>query len=181
MADAEDIIAEWPEASREVAGTVMERYGEPHEATQSMLLWRDTGPWKRTVVQRDPIHHKFPKPHEDIVEQTIDYRVPTGKVSELAEFDGSVIVERTAGELSARCHDEEANFLAINLAHDIVMGKRSADEARRHYADSMLAYRRGDDVPYMQRLLFEPHDGAADPDERILSDEELRQAAEAGQ
>jgi hypothetical protein len=25
----------------------------------------------------------------------------------LAHFDGSVIVERTAGEVSARCHDEQ--------------------------------------------------------------------------
>ncbi len=32
----------------------------------------------------------------------------------VAEFDGSVIVERTAGEVSARCHDEQANFLALN-------------------------------------------------------------------
>jgi hypothetical protein len=33
-----------------------------------------------------------------------------------------VIVERTKGELSARCEGEEANFLAINLAHQIVTG-----------------------------------------------------------
>jgi hypothetical protein len=39
----------------------------------------------------------------------IDYRVPPEHFSPLAAFDGSVIVERTAGEVSARCHDEQAN------------------------------------------------------------------------
>jgi hypothetical protein len=33
----------------------------------------------------------------------------------LARFDGSVIIERTAGEVSAR-HDEEANRLALEQA-----------------------------------------------------------------
>jgi hypothetical protein len=53
----------------------------------------------------------------------IDYRVPPEKFTELAIFDGSVIVERTADEVSARCHDEQANFLAglviraLPLAH----------------------------------------------------------------
>jgi hypothetical protein len=48
----------------------------------------------------------------------------------LAEFDGSVIAERTAGEVSARCHDEHANFLALNLMHDIVTGAKNVEEAR---------------------------------------------------
>jgi len=39
----------------------------------------------------------------------IDYQVPPQQVSSLAAFDGSVVVERTAGEVSARCHDEQAN------------------------------------------------------------------------
>lgn len=34
---------------------------------------------------------------------------------EAAQIDGSVIVERSAGEVSARSHDEEANLLALNL------------------------------------------------------------------
>ena len=56
-----------------------------------------------------------------------------------ARPDGSLILERTKGEISARCDKEDANFLAINLAHDIVTGKRSVDDARKFYADSMMA------------------------------------------
>jgi hypothetical protein len=55
--------------------------------------------------------------------------VPTETFTPLARFDGSVIVERTTGEVSARCHDEEANSLALNLMHDIVVGARSLDES----------------------------------------------------
>jgi hypothetical protein len=60
------------------------------------------------------------------VESVIDYRVPPEQFSALAAFDGSVIAERTAGEVSARCHDEQANFLALNLMHDIVTGAKGS-------------------------------------------------------
>ena len=30
----------------------------------------------------------------------------------MARFDSRVIIERTAGEVAARCHDERASFLA---------------------------------------------------------------------
>ena len=54
----------------------------------------------------------------------IDTYLPVEKFTALAEFDGSVVVERTAGEVSARCHDEQANFLALNLMNDIVTGAK---------------------------------------------------------
>lgn len=44
------------------------------------------------------------------VESVIDYHVPMDKITPLAKFDASVVVERTVGEASARCHDEQANF-----------------------------------------------------------------------
>ena len=39
--------------------------------------------------------------------------MPVDKFTALAEFDGGV-VERNACEDSARCHDEQASFLALN-------------------------------------------------------------------
>ena len=68
-----------------------------------------------------------PAPHIDAVESVIDYQVPVEKFTALAEFDGSVVVERTAGEVSARCHDEQANFLALNLMNDIVKETRERE------------------------------------------------------
>ena len=55
------------------------------------------------MLSRDEVPHAFPAPHTDFLEQFIDYRVPVEMFSKLAEYDGSVIAERTKGELSARC------------------------------------------------------------------------------
>src|SRR4029079_11433573 len=115
-------------------------------------------------------------------ESVIDYRVPVDKFTALAEFDGSVVVERTAGEVSARCHDEQANFLALNLMHDVVTGRKNVEEARNYYAKEFADYRRKKPTPYMDRLHFAPdNSAAADPDVRLLSDEDLKEAVQEGQ
>lgn len=121
----------WPEEAREAAQLVIDQYGEPDEATDSQLTWQKPGPWKRIVASRAFYSHHFPVPHFDSVESVIDYRVPPEKVTALAQFDGSVIVERTVGEVSARCHDEQANFLALNLMHDIVTDAKTVETPRR--------------------------------------------------
>ena len=90
------------------------------------------------------------------------------------------MVERTAGEVSARCHDEQANFLALNLMNDIVTGKKSVAEARRYYGEEFLNARRKRPTPYMEKLRFTPGTDTADPDQRILSDAELQRAVEEG-
>jgi hypothetical protein len=175
------ITRDWPQESREAAKLVVDKYGPPAEATESELVWRKVGPWKRIVASKAFYRHNFPAPHIDAVQSFVDYRVPPEKATELAKFDGSVIVDRTAGEVSARCHDEEANFLALNLMHDIVTGARTVDEARDYYATEFADYRRKKPTPYMQGLRFTPADGAAaDPDRRLLSDEDLERAAEEG-
>jgi hypothetical protein len=177
---ASEIIAAWPDNSKEAAQLVLDAYGEPQEATQEQLVWHGVGPWKRVVATRAAHRHDFPAPHIDAVESVIDYRVPPGKVSALAIFDGSVVVERTVGELSARCHDEEANTLALNLAHDIVTGEKTAEQAREYYAKEFLDYRRGKPTPYMDELRIPAQTDTADPDVRLLSDEDLEQATQDG-
>lgn len=180
MPSLDRFVRDWPEQSREAAQLVADKYGEPHEATPTQLTWLGVGPWKRIVATREYYAHDFPAPHIDAVESVIDYRVPPAKVTELAEFDGSVVVERTAGEVSARCHDEQANFLALNLMHDIVRGERNAREAREYYAKEFADYRRGKPTPYMEGLRFEAGGDTRDPDRRVLSDEELAAAVEEG-
>ena len=106
--------------------------------------------------------------------------MPVDKFTPLAEFDGSVVVERTAGEVSARCHDEQANFLALNLMNDIVTGAKTPQQAREYYAKEFADYRRKKPTSYMEGLRFTPNGNAKDPDTRMLSDEDLKQAAEEG-
>lgn len=175
--DASQIMESWPEQSREAAQLVIEKYGQPSEATDSMLVWHGAGPWKRIVATKTFYEHHFPVPHIDAVESFIDYKVPPHMFTPLAEFDGSVVVERTAGEVSARCHDEEANKLALNLMHDIVTRSKTVEQARRYYAKEFLDYRRGAATPYMDELRIDSPDAeTADTDQRVLSDRDLERA-----
>jgi len=166
---AESMIAGWPATPQEVARKTMAKYGRPNETTPTMLVWHNNGPWKRTIIYRDEVQHDFPKPHTDLLEQFIDYQVPLGKYDDLARYDGSVIAERTKGEISARCDKEEMNFLALNLANDVATGRRTVDDARRFYAETAMAAMNGDMRPYTQRLQFEVQSmGTADADKPMM-------------
>jgi hypothetical protein len=153
--NVESILADWAAAPREAANAMIAKYGQPAEVTASQLVWHDTGPFAHTIVSREEIPHSFPMEHTDLLEQVINYRVPPDKFDELAEYDGSVIAERTKGTLSARCDKEAMNFLALNLAHDIITGERSVEDAREFYAETAAAFKRGETSEYTQGLRFE--------------------------
>ena len=105
--------------------------------------------------------------------------MPVDKFSDLAAYDGSVVPERTKGEISARCNMEEMNFLALNLAHDIVTGARSVEDARQHYAERAVAFMLGRPAPYMEGLRFVASRGdTADVDETKISQAMLDQMGE---
>jgi hypothetical protein len=158
------IVSSWPSRPQEVARKTIGAFGDPDEATPSALLWHDRGFWKRTIVYRTQVRHNFPRPHVDVLEQFIDYRVPIDRLAELARFNGSVIVERTRGEMSARCDMEESNFLALNLADEIVIGERTAASARELYRQTTADLRAGKRSPYVTGLRFEVVRPTADPD-----------------
>lgn len=166
MSAVQRLIADWPPMSVKAAQQTLDKYGPPHEALASRLIWYNNGPWKRTIVYRDEVLHNFPAPHTDVIEQFIDYQVPVEKFGELAAFDGSVIVERTKGEVSARCDMEAANILALNLMHDIVTGKHSAAKAREIYSEVTGAYVLNQPAPYAEKFQFTvPSSATADADE----------------
>lgn len=160
------IIENWSPMPKKSAEQTIEKYGAPNEALESRLIWYNNGPWKRTIVYRDEVLHNFPAPHTDVIEQFIDYAVPPEKFSELAAFDGSVIVERTKGEVSARCDMEAANILALNLMHDIVTGKCNAEKAREIYSEVTGTFVLNQPAPYAEKLQFDvPTSKTADADE----------------
>ena len=75
------------------------------------------------------------------------------------------MIERTKGEISARCGGTSMNFVAINLAHDIITGKRSVEEARKEYTKLYQAYKQGEKPAYTQQFQFEVAKGkTGDPD-----------------
>lgn len=165
-ATAEEFLRAYPEAAREAGEFLVRKYGQPDEKTASMLIWYTNGPWKRTILYKEEVKHNFPKAHVDVVEQFVDHKVPADMLDDLYRFDGSLYVDRTKGEISSRCEREEMNFLALNLAHDILTGKRTVDDARQYYANTAAAFEAGQlDNPYLKGLTFTPDRVAADPDQ----------------
>jgi hypothetical protein len=177
-ASAEEVLGDWNDEQQSVVRGLMEKYGQPDEFTENLLIWRERDQWHEILASKNGDRHEFPFPHTDFVESSTRYRLPAGKACDLAEFDGSVSFRRTEGLISARCHDEEANFLALNLADDIVHGRRSVDEARQAYVDAMIDYRSGQQVPYMQRLHFPKEMDTTDPDTELITSQEMAQEAE---
>lgn len=169
-----DGMSEFPEAARSAADDMMQRYGQPDEMSESRVIWHENGPWVETIIFREPIQHNWPREHPDLLEQSVYHNVPVEKLSDLAEFDGSVIVDRTRGTLAARCDREEMNFLALNLAHDIITDQRTVQEARDFFTQTAMEFmaiqqgeREGPLPEYTQGLLFEPDskENAAEPGE----------------
>lgn len=153
QATVDATIAGWMSKPKEVAMKMISKYGLPDGATPDMLVWKNNGPWKMTVLENVMIPHNFPYPHHDMLYQTIDHEVPESMFDDLVRFDGSLIAERTRGTLGARCDYEEANFLALNLAHDIMTNRKSVGEARRFYADAVSAMRSSSTTSEQSRYL----------------------------
>ncbi len=141
--DVQTLLRSWKDEPRKAAMKMIGKYGQPNEATATRMVWFNNGPWKYSILTNEEIPHEFPMHHHDMLRQVIDYRVSPDAVDELSKYDSSVIVDRTPGELSARCDKEEANFLAINLAHDVATKRRSVPAARAFYAKAVMAMMKG--------------------------------------
>ncbi len=180
QADVEAIIERWPPAPKKVAKETVARYGLPNEGTPTQLIWHDNGPWKRTVITSDETAHDFPTPHTDFITQTINYDVPVEKLAELAEFDGSLIVYRTAGQVMASCDNEGANLLSMNLMHDIVEGRRTVQEARTEFGEQQAAWLLNREAPYTEGIRFaQPSESETGyRDEPVMKAPTVRQTVE---
>ena len=155
------ITSGWAARPRLGANQMIAKYGLPQEATAEQLIWRNPGPFKRITVMNLETPHDFPMPHVDFLEHTIDYDVPQAKVGDLVAFDASSTINRTVGELSARCDLEGHNVLTLNLDHDIVTGKKSVAEARKAFGDIVGQDVKGEHPPYVEALQFKPAERGA--------------------
>lgn len=148
-------LTDWPQRAQKTATQLLSKYGPPNEQTAGQLIWHGNAPWKRTILFKEEVQHNFPMPHKDILQQFINYRVPDDKIRDIAQFNGSVVVDVTRGEVSAHCESEEMNFVALNLVKDIVTGNRSVDQAIAYNAQAMRAMMTGDTDAYLRGLVFE--------------------------
>ena len=171
-------ISSWPEASKMAVDEITAKYGKPDGVTAEELFWLEKGIWKKICVTKMESKHSFPIEHTDMMQTTINYDVPEDKMDDLGKFDGSVTFDRTQGTMSARCDKEGNNFLALNLAHDIVTGKKTVVSARKAYGDIVKLKMKGGNPLYMAKLTFTPKLNTADPDKNTtgLTKEEVTRA-----
>lgn len=165
----ERMLDRWPDTPRRLAEHLVEKYGMPQEATPSRFAWFDAAPWKRMIVYRDEVAHHFPKPHADLLEQVIDYRVPIERLADVARFHGSLVVDRTRGEVAARCDMEETNVLALNLMHDVVRAARTVEDARAAYAEIASGVMLSRPSALTAKLQFARQTETADPDDVVVA------------
>jgi len=161
-------LKDWPVERQVLAAHLVTRYGEPQEVTPRSITWYDNGPWKRSTLYRDGDLHRFPLPHRDVLWQTINYKVPLNRIAALMSYDGSILVDHTRGEVTVHCDTEEANTLILNIAHDILTGEDTVEQAMAYHAQVIEGVRIHEPEEYPQRLRFQsPKSNAttADPGE----------------
>ncbi len=169
--DVDEITTDWPEKPTKLADQMVQKYGRPDEVTERRFIWHGAGIWKRVQLYRDGTPHNFPKEHEDHLRQTINYPIDPEFADDLLAFDGSNVLWRTRGELSADCHKEPMNLLTLNLANDIVEGEKTVDEARQAFAEHAIRHQMGQETEYTQSLQFDvPQGDQGDPDESNITD-----------
>ena len=152
--DAASVVAAWPAKTRKAAQALIQKYGPPDGVTDRMLVWNDKDQWKEVAVYRDVVIHSKPMPHQDFVENTIVYQVPESKVADLIKFDHSLVIDETRGTLASHCGSEGSNTLALNLANEIVTGKRDVASAQDFLKSTLMKSMAGKSSPYMEKLMF---------------------------
>ena len=157
-------VSNWPEAAAMAVEEITAKYGKPDGITADELFWLKKGVWKKICISKMESTHNFPIAHTDMMQTTISYNVPEDKMDDLGKFDGSVTFDRTQGTMSARCDKEANNFLALNLAHDIITNKKTVVQARKAYGDIIKLKMKGGNPIYMAKLTFTPKSNTADPD-----------------
>ncbi len=153
----EKTIASWPELARASARATMAKYGRPDEVGENALVWYANGPWKKTIVHRRAWPHYTYMKDKDYLENTIGYGTPDDKVEDLTRFDKKLDVDQVSAELSSRSDSEAMNYLSLNLADEIVHGKRTVEEARDFYTKTARLSAAGKSSPYLNGFIFDVH------------------------
>lgn len=150
----EALIQGWPARPRDEARALIAKYGEPSAYDEKRLIWYDNAPWEKTVLYRRAPGSFLGLGAKNVLEQSILHGVPEGRLAALESFDSRIAYDKTAGRLSSRAANEGLNFLALNLAHEVAAGERSADEARGFYRRTVKLAAAGKRSAYMDGFLF---------------------------
>lgn len=149
------LIENWPASARKNAEAMILEYGQPDHTEEASLVWYNNGPWKETVAYRETVFdgEDDAKP-VGILRQTITYRVPEGRFASLDSFTRSLVGDPSRDELSFQSDSEKKNFLAINIADEIINREKTPDEAKDFYAKQISLTEAGKTSRYTMGFLF---------------------------
>lgn len=167
--DAVQKLSSWPAGPRLAGNEMIAKYGAPNEITDERMIWHDADPFKRILLTREGLPHHFPIVHMDYLQHTISYDVPPDKAGDVLAFDGSITIYRVGGELSARCDLESNNVLTLNLAHDIIEGKKTVEQAREAFGAAVIARTTSESPAITADLQFDPQAPMVAADTDIVS------------
>jgi hypothetical protein len=134
---------------------MVDRYGPPTRVEIGRVVWDNKGPWKRIVVWDDINFGQFLTAKDNNLQETLAYAVPAARRGPVEEFGGRILVSADGSELSARSYSEARNFLALNLADEVIRGAKTPGEARLFDAETLRLADAGKSSPYMKGLLFQ--------------------------
>lgn len=157
----------WPESSVTAAKEMITKYGDPTETTSDSLIWKYPAPFKRIIVHKEIFSSRFPLLHQTSLEHVVDYNAVDSKIDDVWNYNGSVVLNRTKGEMSASGENEAMNILSLNLANDIMHGRLSADGARIRHGKETMNYLNGNRTAYTQTLSFGNQINTTDTGESI--------------
>lgn len=160
----ESIILHWPTYSYRLARMMLSQYGQPVEASDHRLTWLDNGPWKKTVVYRKPPKERALTEDAGRLQQTVAYRVPADRLGDLGRFDMDIEADKETGRLTAISDSESENFLILNLADEVIRGRRSPKSAKDFRRKQLSLRDAGKTSPYLEKLLFVPEGARVDPE-----------------
>lgn len=166
---ATSLTSGWPESSVTAAKEMIDKYGEPTETTSESLIWRNVAPFKEIIVHKEVYSHRFPLLHQNALEHVVDYKAPMGKIDDVWRYNGSIVLNRTKGEMSSFAENEPMNILGLNLAHQVLTGKMGADAARIKYGKETLNFLNGNRTAFSQVLNFGSQINTADPGESVTN------------
>jgi len=150
----QNVIQAWPEMPKKVAGVIVEKYGQPNHFNNESLVWYGNGPWKRTVVYRDGWLDQASIRHAEVLQQVITYSVPNDKVKDLSRYDERLVIDGPRQELSFVSDSEKTNFLAINMADEVVSLWKTVEQARAFAAKTARLSEAGKKSVYTDGFRF---------------------------
>lgn len=145
---ADEPASAWTGKNRVDLAALSRQCGAPDELGSAFAVWRRCRPWKRLVLRNGGAWDRF--------EATVPYSLTPAEAAMAPALPGHILADSDAAELTSTADDPRLNLLALNLAHETILGVRSIASAREEFHRSAMRLAQGESAPLSERLIFRP-------------------------